>query len=132
MRELVHWRGVLHLAFDATSCDAEIVPLLMGAALAINYFGKRGCFVQYLGARRLDTLDASFTRPFREGEPIPRGCHRAVMDDFGPGANFATLNSFSRSEIRSAIHRKFVDTVVPMGVHNFGAGFVHYRRADVS
>lgn len=132
MRDLVHWRGALHMAFGVPSTDAEMMSLLIGAAPAINYFGKRGCFVQYLGARRLDTLDASFTRPFREGEPIPRGCHRAVMDDFGPRANFAALNPFSRSEIRSAIHRKFVDTVVPMGVHNFGAGFVHYRHADVS
>jgi len=131
MRDLVHWRGVLHLAFDVPSCDAETIPLLIGAAPAINYFGKREGFVQYLGARRLDALDAAFTRPFREGTPVPPGCHRAVLDDFGPAASFAALDSFSRSEIRSGVHRSFVDTVLPLGVYNFGAGFVHYRRADV-
>ena len=98
---------------------------------AINYFGKRGCFVQYLGDRRLDALDATFTRPFREGTLMPPGCHRAILDDFGPAANFAALNSFSRSEIRSGIHRSFVDTFLPLGIYNFGTGFLHYRRADI-
>jgi hypothetical protein len=131
LRDLVHWRGVLHLAFGMPSCGSEMIPLLTGAAPAINYFGKRGCFVQYLGDRRLDALDATFTRPFREGTPIPSGCHRAMLDDFGPAANFAALNSFSRSEILSGVHRSFVDTILPLGIYNFGAGFVHYRRADI-
>ena len=131
MRDVVHWRGILQLAFDVRLCDADVTPLLIGAAPAINYFGKRGSFVQYLCARRLDALDGTYTRPFREGTPIPPGCHRAVLDDFGPAANFIALNTFSNSEIRSGVHRSFVDTVVPFAVHNFGAGFVHYRSASV-
>jgi hypothetical protein len=55
-----------------------------------------------------------------------------VLDDFGPEASFAALNSFSRSEIRSGVHRSFVDTILPLAAYNFGAGFVHYRRPDVS
>lgn len=131
MRDLVHWSGTLHLAFDVRSSDAEMMSLLIGVAPAVNYFGKRGSFVQYLGARRLHGLDAAFTRPFREGDPIAPGSHRAVLDDFGPDANFAALNSFSDLEIQSGVHRSFVDTVVPLRVHNFGAGFVHYHGADV-
>jgi hypothetical protein len=131
MRDVVHWRGVLQLAFDLRLCDADVTPLLIGAAPAINYFGKRGSFVQYLGTRRVDALDATFTRPFRKGTPLTPGCHRAMLDDFGLGANFAALNSFSAAEIRSGVHRLFVDTVVPLAVHNFGAGFVHYRTSDV-
>ncbi|HKE26764.1 MAG TPA: hypothetical protein VKB88_30635 [Bryobacteraceae bacterium] len=131
MRDVVHWRGVLRLAFDVRLCDADVIPLLIESAPAINYFGKRGSFVQYLGASRLDVLDGTYTRPFREGTPIPLGCHRAALDDFGSAATFAALNTFSNSEIRSGVDRSFVDTVVPLAVHNFGAGFVHYRGADV-
>src|SRR5262249_18428069 len=131
LRDLVHWRGVLHLAFGGLSPNSEMIPLLTAAAPAVNYFGKRGCFVQYLGLRRLDALDTTFTRPFREGAAIPPGCHRAMLDDFGPEATFAALNSFSPSEMRRGVHRSFVDTVVPLRVHNFGPGFLHYRRAEV-
>jgi hypothetical protein len=131
MRELVHWRGLLRLAFDAASCDAELMPLLIGAAPAINYFGKRGSFVQYRGARRVGILDATYTQPFREGAPIPPGCHRAMLDDFGPDASFAALNSFSRVEIRRGVHRSFADTLVPLSIYNFGPGFTHYRRTGI-
>jgi hypothetical protein len=131
MRELVHWRGLLHLAIDVSSSNRETISSLIAAAPAINYFGKPGGFVQYLAVHRLDRLDATFTQPFREGSPVPPGCHRAVLDDFGPGATFAALNSFSPSEIHRGVHRSFVDTVVPLGVHNFGPGFIHYRRPDI-
>jgi hypothetical protein len=103
---------------------------------AVNYIGKRGSFVQFLGFSRAATLGASFTQPFELGSlAIPQRVHLAVLDDFGPEANLDALNSYSATPIRRDKHRKFVKTLVPMGVVNTGPGFTQYQatpKEDVS
>ena len=101
------------------------------AAPGINYLGKRGSFVQYCGRERRQKLDASFTKRFDEvSNRLPEMFHLATLDDFGPGASFDALNTFSRTGIKREIHRLFVETAVPLGVQNFGFGFVQYARAE--
>jgi hypothetical protein len=55
--------------------------------------------------------------------------HRARLDDFGPNASFDVLNSYSTAPIKRGTHRILVDTLVPLGVRNFGLGFTHYAIA---
>ena len=61
-------------------------------------------------------------------ELSPRG-HRAMLDDFGPKASFAALNSFASKEVRRDLDRKFVETIIPLEIYNSGPGFVHYTKA---
>lgn len=131
-REFVHYQGVLALAFDLKTCSLDYVPLLLEAAPAINYLGKRGSFVQYLNGARQPRLDSTFTLPLdgangRSG----RSGQRAVLDDFGPGASFERLNSFTSTEARRGVDRKFVETFIPLHVYNSGPGFVHYSARGV-
>jgi hypothetical protein len=49
-----------------------------------------------------------------------------MLDDFGPRASFDALNSFSQTGMQPGTHRKFIETIVPLEVHNTGPGFVHY------
>ncbi len=127
MREFVHYSGTMRLAFDSNSCPNQFAALLRRAAPAINYLGKRGSFVQYLRTGRLKTLDGTFTQPVDETEgKLPAGGHRAALDDFGPKASFAALNSFAPTEVQRGIDRQFVETIVPLNVYNSGPGFVHY------
>jgi len=136
MREFVHYQGDLRLAFDLQTCPADLVALLLRTAPAINYLGKRGGFIQYLGYSQLSELDGTYTQPAEDlaGSPSaeddrPTG-QRAMLDDFGAGATFEALNSFSSAEIRLDVHRKFVETLIPLRVYNAGPGFVHYRVPD--
>jgi hypothetical protein len=117
MREFVHYSGIIRLAFDLQSCPAQFAALLRRTAPAINYLGKRGSFVQYVGSGRLQTLDDTFTRPVddTEGKP-PIGGHRAALDDFGLKSSFAALNSFAPSEMQRGIDRQFVETIIPLDV----------------
>ncbi len=127
MREVVSYAGLLAVAFDLASCSETLVDLLLRAAPAINYFGKRGSFMQYCGAERRNALDESFTQSAQSpdsGHCLP--CQIATLDDFGPGATFAALNSFAATEIKRGVHRKFVETTIPLEVRNFGFGFTHY------
>jgi hypothetical protein len=119
----------LRFAFDLTAGSREFAHLLKQTAPAINYVGRRGGLIQYLECVEQTELDAQFTRPIgRDADPAEWG-HRVSLDDFGAGASFDALNSFSATEIRRGVHRKFVETAIPLGVRNAGPGFVHYAAA---
>ena len=123
LREVVHYEGSLRVAFDLTTCAEELVALLFRAAPAINYFGKRGSFVQYRGGTPLADLDSRFTRP---ADDAGADGQRAALDDFGAKASFAALNSFGPGVVKRNIDRRFVETSIPLRVLNSGPGFVHY------
>jgi len=127
MREFVHYQGDLRLAFDRSTCHSELTVLLRQIAPTINYLGKRGSFLQYLGNSEEQRLDSTFTQVADKHpvDPIVAG-QRATLDDFGAGATFDALNSFSPAQIKWEVHRRFVETFVPLSVYNTGPGFTHY------
>ena len=127
LRQMVHYQGDLRIAFDRGTCAGDLEETLRRAAPAINYLGKRGGFVQYLEHLELRTLDETFTAPVAE-DAEPMWGHRAILDDFGPGATFEALNSYTATDIKRGVHRKFVNTHVPLGVWNTGPGFWHYSH----
>ena len=127
MREFVYYQGDLRLAFERETCHPEVAMLLLQIAPAINYLGKRGSFFQYLGHSEQQELDSTFTGVVdKDHGGLAVAGRRATLDDFGSGATFDALNSFSPTKIKSEIHRRFVETVVPFNVHNTGPGFTHY------
>jgi hypothetical protein len=131
MREVVFHSGVLSLAFNLTSSSEDLTNLLLRTAAAINYFGKRGSFVQYCGFERREKLDRSFTWPAQAANAGQSAEHQiATLDDFGPGATFNALNSFAPTEMKRGVHRQFVETAIPLNVRNFGMGFTHYVVSD--
>jgi hypothetical protein len=133
MREFLFYQGDLRLAFDLESCQPNLITLLRQTAPAVNYLGRRGSFFQYLDSSEEADLDPTFTQPgsgIRDDSPASG--HRATLDDFGPGASFEALNSFSGAEIRWGVHRRFADTFVPLRLYNAGPGFMHYCRPDAT
>jgi hypothetical protein len=124
LREIVHYRGVLAVAFENSIHQSKLVDI----APFVNYFGKRGSFFQYEGWEEHSLLDATFTRDLLEKSSLPQNCHLATLDDFGSEANFDALNSFSDTPMKRGRHRTWAECVVPLGVRNAGPGFVHYRR----
>ncbi len=117
-REFVYLHGEWRWAFDLATMAERTASAIVSLLPVVNYIGKRGSFVQYLGVSRVAQLDTSFTQP-----------HLAILDDFGPEANLDVLNSYSATPIRRDKHRKFVKTLVPMGVVNTGPGFTQYQAA---
>jgi hypothetical protein len=124
LREIVFFRGALLVAFDGSSCPNETLAI----APAVNYFGKRGSFFQYEGFEERTQLDATFTHAIHQLGEVPLRCHLATLDDFGPEANFDALNSYTATPIKRGRQRTWIETTVPLGVHNVGSGFVHYKR----
>jgi hypothetical protein len=127
-REIVHYQGDLRFAFDCATCPDRLQRILIQVAPAVNYIGKRGSFIQYLEQVEQSTLDATFTAPVKE-KADPAWGHRASLDDFGPKASFDAVNSYTSTPIKRGVHRIFVETHVPLGIRNMGAGFTHYALA---
>lgn len=83
--------------------------------------------MQYWSCERRHRLFQSFTYPIQSsGSDHPATHQIATLDDFGPGATFDALNTFSSTEMKRGVHRTFVDTLIPFKIHNFGFGFAHY------
>lgn len=126
-RELVHHRGEWRWAFDLAAGDDVLAGHLVHLTPLVNYVGKRGSFIQYLGQERAEELSAEFTQPVNSSAFLrPARAHIVPLDDFGREADLETLSSYSDRSARRDRHRTFVNTIVPLGVANTGPGFTMY------
>ncbi|MGH7390122.1 MAG: hypothetical protein ACREM3_11805 [Candidatus Rokuibacteriota bacterium] len=128
-RELVHQRGPWRWAFGIESDDDILPRRLERVAPFVTYIGKRGSFVQFRRLVQVASLGPEFTQPAqnRLAWAIPRRAHIVALDDFGQDADLETLSSFTaKSPVRDR-HRRFVETIVPLGLVNTGPGFSEYR-----
>jgi hypothetical protein len=128
-REVVHHRGIWRWAFDLAGSGAWLARRLVEAAPHVSYVGKRGSFIQFVGIRRQVELGRGFTQPLEAGRQWtpPSRAHIAPLDDFGPEASLEVLSSFTSASPRRGRHRRFTETVIPLGLVNTGPGFSEYR-----
>lgn len=128
-RELVYLDGTWLWAFDLAGCDDLAASRVVRLAPHVNYVGKRGSFVQFAKSFRLVDLGTRFTLPLRSDSPhaLPARAHVRQLDDFGPEADLQTLSSFTNLKPKRDKHRKFVETIIPVGLVNTGPGFSEYR-----
>jgi hypothetical protein len=128
-RELASQHGELHWALGVAP-DTPLAAELEALLPLVRYIGKRGGFIQFLGAEwRHGRLGPRFTAPVHQGElPVPARSHVVPLDDFGPEASLEVLSSFSEKPAKRDRHRRFVETVVPLGRVRAGAGFTEYRQ----
>ena len=132
-REYVHYQGSWCWAFDLADGDDKLAERLVHIAPYVNYIGKRGSFIHYSGVHRLVELDGSFTQPV-DGKPfftLPKQSHIVPLDDFGPKANLQILSSYTTERAVRDIHRKWVNTLVPLGIISTGHGFTEYSSGDI-
>lgn len=128
-RELVYLDGIWLWAFDLAGCNDLVASHLVRLAPHVSYVGKRGSFVQFVKSFRLADLGTGFTLPLRGDPPrrLPASAHVRQLDDFGPEADLQTLSSFTNLKPKRDKHRKFVETIIPVGLVNTGPGFSEYR-----
>jgi hypothetical protein len=128
-REVVHQRGTWKWAFDLSADDQFLADRLESTAPFVSYIGKRGSFVQFRRVFRIPALGIEFTQVVQTRAPwmLPPRAHIVALDDFGPEANLETLSSFTTTRPVRDRHRKFVETIVPLGLVNTGPGFSEYR-----
>jgi len=128
-REIVHHHGTWRWAFDLGAGDGILAERLEQLAPFVSYIGKRGSFVQFRGLFRVSVPGTEFTQVVQSRSawtPPPRA-HLVPLDDFGPEADLETLSSFTAKSPMRNRHRRFIETIVPVGLVNTGPGFSEYR-----
>jgi hypothetical protein len=129
-REVVHHHGRWLWGFDLACGDDMLAERLVRIAPHVSYIGKRGSFIQFQGLSRVMELTNEFTQSVQNDSPWspPPRAHVVSLDDFGPEADLETLSAFTDRSPKRDRHRKFVETIVPMGLVNTGPGFSEYRK----
>jgi hypothetical protein len=127
-REVVHHSGIWRWAFDLAAGDPTIAPRLVAIAPHINYIGKRGSFIQFIGLSRRESLSHQFTQTIQNQEAWNLTAGPILpLDDFGPEADMEILSSFTEKSPKRDKHRRFIKTIVPIRLVNTGPGFSEYR-----
>lgn len=126
-REFVHYGGAIQLAFE----ESGKIPLLELLA-QINYFGKRGCFVQFTGyTTKVDALLPEFTRlNSSQDSQFPANGLLQMLDDCGPKMTFDHANIYSGKGISLNVPtgRILTPVVLPYRSKQFSRGYVLYER----
>lgn len=135
-REFCFYRGELTVAIGVGGLGTEQVKALQQIAAHINYLGKRGSFMQFTGAEKLDALPDGFTHPMHEALSRPgRYAASNYLDDIGEeglsdSKLFDRINTYSSEPLSLGKQRVLVATLLPYRLVRSSQGFSHYRRID--
>ncbi|MCC2693907.1 hypothetical protein [Nodularia sp. LEGE 04288] len=117
-REWVYMQGNLQICCSAGNHLAE----LDGLFAQINYFGKRGCFFQYLPEYQQTTPEPSF-------EPNPTtGFTVQPMDDLGEKTTFNRINPFSKDKAQLDKDRVIKPGFLPLQLMATSTRYDMYQR----
>lgn len=96
-REYAQFVGELRLAFEVSALSADAVETLQSFLLRVNYFGKRGSFMQFTGFAELEALDASFVT-FPGDAKNSSGSVLHYLDDFGAKMTWDKANVYAKDK----------------------------------
>lgn len=96
-REYAQFQGELRIALEVSSLGPEALETLQALLLRVNYFGKRGCFVQFTQFAELEALDEGFVT--LTGDPkTSSGSVMHYLDDFGPKMTWDKVNVYAKDK----------------------------------
>lgn len=117
-REWVHLEGNVHICCGATSRLADLERLFA----QINYFGKRGCFFQYLPEASQQTPEAQFQPDSSKSFTVQ------PMDDLGDKTTFSKINTFSTEKAQLDKDRVIKPGFLPLELTATSARYDLYKR----
>ena len=117
-REWVHLEGNLQICCGPTSQLNELEKLLT----QINYFGKRGCFFQYLPEATERTPNPQFQPSLSQSFTVQ------PMDDLGANTTFNKINPFSTTKAQLDKDRMIQPGFLPLELIASSARYDLYQR----
>src|SRR5713101_1113847 len=131
-REFVSYDGAFELALSNSRCDALPTEMIQLFA-QINYFGKRGSFVQLAETPRLiDQLDEGWTLLTAEQRLFIADGTVQMLDDFGPSITFERADITSDVRITLGKDRVQRPIVLPCRLVRSSRGYTLYQRIEPS
>lgn len=129
-REYAQWEGSFGFALNVN--DASFVEWLVPLLLNINYFGKRGSFVQLLPPlRTMEELPDDYVHVTRaQGVFVLNGTLQ-VLDDCTPTLGFEKANIYSDKKVQMGKDRVARAIVLPnFGLTRSSKAFSLYERVE--
>lgn len=128
-REYVQLAGTFRLALEGelTGQLDRMTNLLMN----VNYFGKRGGFIQLIAAPQLvQELPNHFVGLDVEQTTFALDGVMQVLDDCAPSVSFDQVDIFGSGKLRTGIDRILRQVVLPYRVERASRGYTLYRRLE--
>ncbi|OEG00203.1 hypothetical protein BHF71_05815 [Vulcanibacillus modesticaldus] len=132
-REFVYFSGELKIALELSNLKDEQIELLKMALVHINYFGKKGSFVQFKGYKLLDEYELSdeFTWDLRDKrESFNSLVVFQHLDDIGEKAKFSNINTFDESKNKLGMDRILIPTAIPYVLKSSSRGYSYYHKSN--
>jgi hypothetical protein len=117
-REWIHLQGNLQICCGKLDRLTELTRLFA----QINYFGKRGCFFQFLPDATQQTPEPTFTPNSTTGFTVQ------LMDDLGEKTTFNRINPFSSEKAQLEKDRIIKPEFLPLQLIATGARYDFYQR----
>lgn len=128
-REYVYLDGTLGIALEAAS--DEQVQWLVRWLVSINYFGKRGSFVQLLKLPHISgDLPDDYIPLNQDVTTFTPDSLLTQLDDVGEKLTFSRVNIYSSEPIRLGIHRILHHIALPYRRAASSRSYTHYERSD--
>ena len=129
-REFCYFAGDLRVALEIAGLPDPTVGLLRELLAGINYLGKRGSFLQFLGCEIQQSLGPGFARPMEElTGAFPVDTVVQYLDDLGSEATWSRVNSYSEESAKLGRDRVFVAVALPYRRVASSRGYTRYIRA---
>lgn len=125
-REYVYLNGDIEIAVNLNAnriITSEEIEFLKKWLIHINYFGKKGCFFQFLGFEKIEQLDESKFCSI-VGEKFQVGV-LMEMDDVNKNANFESMNNLNTK--RRAMRESKIYSF-PVTIKRMSKTFSYFKR----
>lgn len=103
-REYVYYNDLVKILIKTEIKEKEKIDFLKSLLIRINYFGKRGCFFQFMEAKEYndDRRPLGYSYIFDEVISAKHEKNMIIfkMDDVDKGAKFTNMNSYSREKAK--------------------------------
>lgn len=137
-REFCYFKGDLDIAIDTTVLSAGQISELIELAMRVNYFGKRGSFMQFLRWEIIEgELGKGFTCPENKADLINGGFATTLyLDEFGSALikdqdGFARINSYGGKPSALGKYRVLIRTLLPYRYVSSGKHYTLFKRIEV-
>ena len=126
-REYVYFNGSLKLAINTDDLSQEEIDLLKLLFVRINYFGKKGSFMQFKKAKKTDNLNDNYLKLMIEGE-IDFNFKSIIQqtEDIPSDASFEAINIYNENESLSRDNNERL-YVVNIEKTLSGDGYQYYK-----
>lgn len=137
-REFCFFKGHLDIAFNVTMLSESQIEELSELAMRINYFGKRGSFMQFLKSEIIENeLEKGFTCPEDKADLVSGGFATTLyLDEFGSALlkekdGFARINSYGGKPSALGKYRVLIRTLLPYRYISSGKHYTLFKRTDI-